>query len=32
MSTFMLEVGSKSKIAEVIELLKEEGIEVISFS
>lgn len=32
MATFMLEVGSKSKTAEVIELLKEEGIEVISFS
>lgn len=32
MSTFMLEKGSKNKIADVIELMKSEGIEVISFT
>jgi len=32
MSTFMLETGSKNKIAEVIQLLKDEGIEVISYT
>jgi len=32
MSTFMLETGSKNKIADIIELFKNEGIEVISFT
>lgn len=32
MSTFMLETGSKNKIGEIIELFKNEGIEVISFT
>jgi hypothetical protein len=32
MGTFMLERGSKNKITDVIELMKEEGIEVISYT
>jgi biotin operon repressor len=32
MATFLLETGSRNKIAEVTQMLKEEGVEVISFS
>ena len=32
MSTFMLERGSKNKIGQIIQLMKDEGVEVISYT